>query len=366
VSDPKTLAFDAAEKAVDALEEASGLSSLKQAKAENEALEAFATAVAEQVDAGLQPSELPPIVQPVAKESDVFTKTQVQETVRDAIQATKTKGAATLDEEFRKRLEKVKIMQTTDHKQGTTYRWVFPEGTYETRTGKDGREHFDWQQLRNTHFEVTDVNAAEPSDGFRGGAEWRDFMVNIIDEKGEKVQTTGPRTEAVNELANFITDRTAFSTPRDMIVHSGVGIEVEAHELPEWWAGFRGEQHDTDRVPPETRVVRVPLFEVNKIADKNEISLRGLQTELDARGYTLEENGGGVSARVSVNGRRHAYWEMSSELALPEVWLPAPDFGVGAAWKALQEANAPEQEEEEEEEQEQEDDDGFKSYGGSE
>lgn len=309
------------------------------APAEQAALDAFADAMATALLDGLRGSDTAAYVAPIADAAKYYNKTDVQGRVQDAVEERENVGKTPLDDMLRHDLRNVRVIKTTDKKQGTVYRWDFPNGEVETRSGKDGRGHFAWHNFRDLYLEATGDDAGKPAKGLQDGEAWRDFTVEIIEEKGTTVEHTGPRTLAVESLRNHIRNQTAYPTDEHMIVRDGVGVVVPtvADDLPEWWANFARPETDPE-VPPTVEEIHVPAGVVKRIADRQEVTTRGVQTELDARGYTLDRLGHGVSENAHFNGNTHPYWALSPKLAVPRVYDPHPESAAEQTEQAQIEA----------------------------
>lgn len=329
---PREIADEARDTALEAIQEAQeeSMDPAVLAPAEQRAKDDFADGMAEAIEAGLRPSDLGAYITPIEETIHNYNKSQVKAAIQDAIEDLEASKKTPLQDVIRDRLRKVTKVKTTDRKQGTVYRWDFPDGVVETRSGKDGRGHFSWPNFRDLYLEATEEDTGQPSQNYRGGEEWREFMVDMIEERGHTVEHTGPRTLAVEEVKNHIRNQMGYSDDEEMFARDGVGLafrwddEPPVYWLPMWWDWeMDGTPRDVPDFPPVSEI-RVPAYVIQRIVERHSISTRALQTELDARGYTLNRLGRGVSDQAYVNGENHTYWALSPDLAVPRVYDPDP------------------------------------------
>lgn len=341
-------------------------SKLARMEEETDAIETFATEFAKCLQDGVNNSQVSPYAALVADASKWHTKTDVRQQIQTALEELDGKGKTPFDDVVRERLRSVQVIRTTDHKQGTTYRWEFADCTIETEGGggKNRRGHFNWNNFRDLYLEASGNDAAKPQSDFRGGDEWRSFIVDMIDERGTSTTFEGPRTVAVKELANRIRNSNGYGTLGAMVDRDGVYVDLPRYNIPEWWGtgqpfeyerpsdhdlpGWWGqfaprtqefyppkwyghverpplEPHE-DRSPPQECIkeVRIPNHLATRVAENNEITPRALQVELNARGHVPPRMGGRVSETKWVNGNERTWWVLSPDLATPQVYIPQP------------------------------------------
>ena len=256
-------------------------------------------------------------------ETKFYTKSDIKGQIQDAVEEKHNDGKPALDEFVEDRLDNVLTVKTTDHKQGAEYIWDFGTFKVETSSGQDGRGHFRFDQFREFILESGNVNVAPPTKHHRGGEEWRDFMINIMDERGETRESTGPRTEAVEALQRRIRKTTGYGTAESALNHSGVWLVAESVEIPEWWSGLTDLAPQDDRDTPEDAIeeVRVHEDEIKKVIEDAEISRSALYHELNARVLTVPW-ADGASTTVWVNGGNERFWLLSPDAGLPDTYVP--------------------------------------------
>ena len=198
-------------------------------------------------------------------------------------------------------LKKVVVNRVTDHNVDTSYQWHF-NGDIDVVFSTTGGTHWDWYQFRERYFDETGVDLREPKDG--NADEWRDFLVALIDERGEQSRVRGPRTETIGALKNYVERRTAFGSLDAAAYREGVYKESE--NADELW---------------------VLSKDIQRLCAEREVTTRGLQEELRARGLTT---GSRVAERRRSNGTRVTWWRLSAEIAEPRAFesgegVEAPD-----------------------------------------
>ena len=265
----------------------------------------------------------------VAEEAEYYSKTDLKQQIKDRTEELRGSDKQPLDEFVEERLESVTVVKTTDHRQGAEY--IFDFGTFkvETCSGKDGRGHFAFAQFRDLIHESGGVNTAKPVQDRRGGEEWRDFMVDMIDERGEEQYTRGARTKAFEALRNKVKRLTGYGTPESALDHTGVWVVREKDELPEWWQAFAGTDPTDDRDLPEDSVSEVRVHEsvIEPILEDAEITRSALYHELNARNLTVPGTSG-ASITEWVNGSDERFWTFLPDLGTPRTYVPDPNAGV--------------------------------------
>lgn len=317
---------DALAECIERLEDAQELTDVTdRAIAEREAVEdVFVDAVATALVGG----ENFPVVRyssPVGDVSHNYNRTVVKQLITDRVEQLRGEaGPRPFNEFIEERLETVYITRTTDANQGTTYTWDFGTFRVETRSGGDGRGHFHWSHFRDTVLEAGGPNVGRPPDYLASGDDWRDFIVPIIEDRGEARTIEGPRTRAVDRLENRITRATGYGTAEAALDYGGIWVVRETTEVPDWWGGFGPSAAESRDLSPETvRDVRVPEADIVQALNELEATRTGLYNELDARGHTLPGRRG-VSQDEWVDGSKARFWVLSPSLAVPRVYEPDP------------------------------------------
>jgi nucleoid DNA-binding protein len=262
----------------------------------------------------------------VAEEAEYYSKTDLKQQIKDRTEELRGSDKQPLDEFVEERLETVTVVKTTDHRQGAEY--IFDFGTFkvETRSGKDGRGHFRFDAFRNLIHESGGVNTAPPVKDRRGGEEWRDFMVDMISERGEEQYTRGARTKAFEALRNKVKRLTGYGTPESALDHTGVWVVREEDDLPEWWQAFARTDASDDRDLPTDSVSEVRVHEsvIEPILEDVEITRSALYHELNARNLTVPGTSG-ASMSEWVNGSDERFWTLLPDLGTPRTYVPDPN-----------------------------------------
>lgn len=219
------------------------------------------------------------------------------------------------DQLIEHRLEDVKVVSTTDAKQGLVWRWHFSDGVQlETEKSKDeGRKHYDWPSWKEDYFEALislgkGERIAPPSRERRDGDSWKEFLSDILLERAETVEHVGPRTEAVEHLRDYVNRQTAYGDVKDMRDRQGVWMDA-----PPTDSEGEGEAATDGGGPSQ---IRIPTQAVKRVCDQAGIETRALQIELDARRQTLPDVAG-VSDYEYVDGQRVSFWCLDANFAEP-------------------------------------------------
>lgn len=352
MTDPLDLSQQAQQDALDALTQLheDGTGPAEIAPGEQRIISDFAEKFAEALIEGLADHNTSVAASVLSDTAKYYNKTDVQGQIQDAVEALGNTGKTPFDELIQRELNEVKIVRTTDHKQDTLYRWDFTKCKLETRSGKDGRGHFHWANFRDLYLEAAGEDPGEPNQGVRGGSEWREFIVSMIEERGADVENRGPRTAAVDDLANEIRTTTGYNDLREAVERDGIYVDLDAYDVPAWWAVGQPFQSDdtTDDLPAwygngdahvrgtidldasAVKEIRVPNHIVKRVCNANELSsTRALQVELDGRGHTVSRIPG-VSEAAKVSGRKVSFWVLKSSLAVPQVYDPDPGSAMDA------------------------------------
>lgn len=273
----------------------------QQASAENDVAREFASELAIAVCKGLNSAQASAYCGQIAEAAEFYNKTDLKGLLDEALEEEReaNDGRQPLDQLIEEELEEVVIVKTSDARQSTLYRWHFKGGVmFETQSTKDGRTHFSWPEFRNEYFDAAHRDPAKPVQERRSGNDWRRFIVNIMDERAREVETRGPRTTAIDSLQNFIRRSTAYADIEHMVDFDGICIDDD----PE------------DGDPSE---IWIPNHDIKRICDTSELdSVRALQVELDARGFTVDRVTG-VSEQTFVHGNSCTYWVLDADIATP-------------------------------------------------
>ncbi|ADQ69495.1 hypothetical protein C499_19555 [Halogeometricum borinquense DSM 11551] len=276
----------------------------------------------------------------LASELAHYTKTDIKDEFTDVfVDDGSGANGIPFDELIEQRLQEVKVVSTTDAKQGLVWRWHFSDGVQlETEKSKDeGRKHYDWTAWKEDYFEALislgkGERIAPPSRERRDSNDWKEFLSEILLDRAETVEHVGPRTEAVEHLRDYVNRQTAYADVKDMRDRQGIWMDAPP-------ADDDGEAATDGGGPSQ---IRVPTQAVKRICDQAGIETRALQIELDARSETLPDVAG-VSDYEYVDGQRVSFWCLDAGFAEPAEFVEEPESPAEQA--------AREQEEEAEEAQ---------------
>lgn len=305
---PRQMSVEARNDAIAAFEDANAMGSVAEtASAEQQAAHDFCERLGEAVLEGLSPSEAKQQCGVIADVANNYTKTALKELLEEKIEEAREdqNDRRPFDEVLKSELMEVVIVRTTDAKQSTTYRWQFTGGTVETSSTAEGRVHFSWGNFRDEYYAAVGEDPGKPTKNRRGGEEWREFIVCLIEERGREVTTRGPRTVAVDRLQNFIRRTDAYGHIEHVAERTGIYI-------------------DADPVEDEPSEIWIPNQHIKRIADEAELeSTRSMQIELDSRGYTCDDRNG-VSHSTFVNNKKITFWVVDSGIATPASYVKEP------------------------------------------
>lgn len=268
--------------------------------------------------------------------SKTVTKSEAKEEITRKAQRKRASENGTeripLDEWVRENLQEVRITRTTDHVDATTYAWDFGGVTVETEGGDGSRGHFHWINFRDTIDETGGPYLAEPNDPYTDMVEWREFIVRQR-EQNEQIKTNvGPRTRAVQDLQNKVRRSDAFESLEAALNYDAVHAKV-IDEPPE------GEEPvDTDVAPqplPDWRVDKllIPNDWATEVTEDKGVTTRALQTELDARGFTLPGHSK-ISIKRYVAGQQQRFWALTGDFATPNAYQPEGEEQTAAAMES--------------------------------
>lgn len=303
-----TDATEARNEALEAFNAAADLDNIAEvASAEQEAANDFLETLAGAVVDGLSAAQAKQHCDVVADAAQHYNKTTLVDLLEEKIEEMNTgeSGRRPFDKVLLENLQEVVIVRTTDAKQSTHYRWQFKGGTIETSSTAEGRSHFSWMSFRDDYFAAVGEDPSKPTKNRRGGEEWREFIVGLVDSRGREVQTRGPRSVAVDSLQNFIRRTDAFGELKDVVDRDAVHLDGDPEEgdAEELW---------------------VPNHHIKRICDDVELgSTRALQIELDSRGYTVDGLNG-VSYSTFVNNSKMTFWVLDAGIAQPAGYIEEP------------------------------------------
>jgi len=334
-------AMEAMETATDELEQLDSTTdnAAERGKREHEIVDEYIGTVAHALSDGVNdPAGF--YAAPAADESDYYSKTDIKQKIKERVDSVRGDGKPALDEFVEDNLESVTILETTDQHQGAIYTWDFGSFKVETNSGEDSRGHFGFAHFRDLIFESGGENIGLPTEERRGGGDWRDFMIRMVDERGSEVKNVGPRTIAKEELANKIRRRVAYGTAEAAVDNSGVWVVTryttpDAWVFPDWWLPASraltppvNQERSLDRDDIELREIRVHESLIVPLIEESEITRSALYHELDARNLTIPGMPG-TSTTEQVNGRTERFWVLRPDIATPDVYIPDPTLRCG-------------------------------------
>lgn len=321
--DPEEMGQEALQKAIETVDDADD-DPVSIAKAEGEAVQQFAKDMAEAALNGLRDSNMSRLANSLNDVCRNTTKTGIKNDIEDAVQASLESGTTgtPINGYLLQNVERVERVRSTDANQDALYQWVIddPEaGEFRIETGPDPSvdNHFQWKSLRFAIYDAGGIWPADPIPALQSKKAWESFIVGQIDEKGVDVDQEGIRTLAVQSLQNHIARSVAYPTIEDMIRYSGVRI-------------------DDDPEDGDPTGIWVRSQEIANICDDCAVETRGLQVELDARGYTADRVSG-VSERASVDDAMISYWVLDAEIADPAEYEPDPEGAVERTERMMRE-----------------------------
>ncbi|WP_436910326.1 hypothetical protein [Halosimplex marinum] len=315
---PFERATTALEECLTQLEAAQEASVAVQMKKEQEAVEDLADTLAECFADGLDTPQgrFAKAVSEVSR----LNKTEAKSLIARKVQEVEADDGQPLNLWVADNIEEVRVIRTTDHIQDTRYVWDFGGVTVETASGDGRRGHFGWPNFRDLVYESGGPYLDDPQPDYRDPDEWREFIVGQEEAHGVEKVSTGPRTNGVEYLKKRVRNADGFGDLEDAADMQGVFVEVN-NDPPE---GV--EPVDTDAPEqecPEWRVdmVMLPNDWAKDAAEEYDVSVRALQNELDARGFTVEGQTS-VSSQEYVGGRYDTFWTLTGDFAAPAAYQP--------------------------------------------
>lgn len=308
---------DAAADVFDAAEDAAEQDGTDRLKAENAVVGDACELVKELSEAGrLSEADMNALAGELSETLAQYTKTDLKTEFREYFSDELGDGKK-FNQILSDRVEEIQIVHSSDAKQGTVWRWHFDDGVMlETETSKDGgRLHHKWSDFKKDYFDALLAEGkgeqiAKPDQELRDPEAWQEWVDNLILQHGETVKHTGPRTEAVYLLRDYVERNIGYTDVS--VVRQRQGI---------WTPEADDGQLAADGGVGE---LRIPSEDIKRICEQTGISTRALQIELNARGLTHPEVNG-VSDATYDDGVRVPYWVLSDELAEPAEIVTDPE-----------------------------------------
>lgn len=218
-------------------------------------------------------------------------RASVREELPDDVLAT---DATPLDVWLAEHVERVVVYSSPDAHADAEYRWKLNDGR-QFATG--GRTHFRWQELQTVIFNSIGARPAKPNPA--DSEAWANWVMEFINDNREEKPKWGPRSQAIERLADEIRAAIAYPTP-EAITRGGRSLNIV------WMDG------------PDADTVQVWAKDIRHVAEEFGIEPRHLQIELDDRGLRT-----GQSEPVRFDdGRSFRFWPISTELAEPASFKP--------------------------------------------
>lgn len=325
-ADPKERAEEAVQSALNKLQQAGETDSPEEAgNLEAEAVDIAVEPIAQALVDGLN-RPVGFYAEMLAEKSTYYNKTNYKQEISDKVEELSTESVegTRLDDYINEELNRVIVHRSTDAKQGAKFTFDFPGFQVQTESGKDGRGHYHWGNFRNHIHEAGGPNLAKPQGARRSGDDWRDFMANIIDERGETRHVTGKRTRAVEKLQKSIKSRAGYGTATSALDNGGTWVVVESVETPPWWNVFgRSLSEPRDLSPDVVQEVRVHESTIDEATTDPDITRSALYQEVDARGHTVPGTGG-PSMLEYIDGAEERFWTFLPTIGTPRTYVPDP------------------------------------------
>ena len=374
IDNPEAYVKDALGGAMDDLEEIDDdTDPVEAVTVEKQVFDGFATDAAAAVLRGFPEKHAKAAGSELSKSMDVYTKSDVLDGIADEIDdlrdrhpnatnaspASGGSGGQTLlplDQWVAQHLDRVAVIESTDARQETTYRWHFDRGIVETAADREGVTHFSWTHFRDEIYQALGVNCAQPK---RKETEaWRQFIAGLVETRGHTQETVGARSHAVRQVVRHIEAAVGYTDLADAAERGGVQVVSRGSNGSNSSGGSGGNSSgshgpDTPDGPDDTPddeagesgagggsggsaqqaspdggaggdEVRVLWSDIARITDDAGVTVRALQSELDARGLTHPRIAG-VSETGNADGTRVDYWVFDAEIGEPAEVVDEPE-----------------------------------------
>jgi hypothetical protein len=292
--------------------------------------EAAAAAIVEIAEGAEKPTSV--INQAVSTAGDVARRSNtkkelIADPLREAseeLRLEEARGNISLDDGYgfdkylEKNLIRVEKQRSTDHNNDTVLRWVFDDADpTETDNGLPFENYGFWKELNQetdkkllpefASEEIGDPDEDPQYAKLSIGPESRPWaednyiscLNDLIDDRVEHVERTGPRTEVWEAVCRHIGRSRAVTDLEVAVSNRAVHAYCEDGDLAEIW---------------------VPTATINSKCSEHDVEPRALQNEAVARGADSDDvAGGGISAVQNIGGNTERYWRLdASHAAVPE------------------------------------------------
>lgn len=198
-----------------------------------------------------------------------FNKSEIMDTAESLVSEVNIEvddaTNAPFDAVLEEKLSRVVIYRSTDAHTDTGYHWYLNDGIkFVTQNG----EHWSFGNMREAYHGATGDLPGKPTR--TDNEEWRQFVARLMDDTGEVRETVGPRTEAVEKLGNYISQRDGYPELSRAINKSAI-----------WTPGAEFDTDGNQTDAPD--YAGVPNDAIKTICEAESITPRALQAELDAR-----------------------------------------------------------------------------------
>lgn len=245
-------------------------------------------------------------VKNIADISDV-TVTGIRDQLDSSIDSLKQndKDEPPVDEVIEYGLLSIRERRTTDKKTDTTWVWTIEyhnqEVSIETEATKDGIQHFKSGIFRKKLYEATGYR---PAPAQIGDGEWKEWIVEFIQQYREVSEIVGTRTGFVDDITEYVVAHPAYS---------------DLEESMETGKMYLNED-DAD--------IYVPGDVCDRLLSNRGLTANAAYNELDLRGLTSDRVEGVSKMFVrTINGQtlQRRYWVLdlsSGEIDRPETIDP--------------------------------------------
>jgi len=327
---PEDRATKALQNAQDRLADAKDASNaLEAGQIEDDAVQTVVDGVADALVSGLN-KPVGFYAGIIADDCEYYSKTDIKQSIKERTEELAAEGndKQRMDEFVQKSLDKVIVHRNSDAKQGAKFTWDFGSFQVQTESGSEGRGHYNWHNFREYIHESGGPNLAKPEKDRRSGDDWRDLMIQLIEDRGETRRITGKRTQAVKQLQKQIRQQTGYGTPTGALEYSGIWVIASrpknAIQPPDWWMAFGEPLSDGRDLSKSTvREIRVHDTLIDKTTDDAGITRDALYQELDARSHTVPGSGG-PSTLEYVDGTEERFWTLLPSIGTPRIYIPDP------------------------------------------